>query len=82
MQAGGQIARLGVQELPGGFPGGEEGVVAIGWDLEGVDQHHPTWVLSQRPILPDDLVQAGMGNERHLPTPKVGLGGGSPEGRR
>jgi hypothetical protein len=30
MQAGGQIARLGMQELPGGFPGGEEGVLAIG----------------------------------------------------
>ena len=38
MQAGGQIARLGVQELPGAFPGGQEGVVAICWDLEGVDQ--------------------------------------------
>jgi hypothetical protein len=71
-----------VEELPGAFPGGEEGVVAIGWDLERVDQHHPTWVIGERPVLAEDLVQAGMGSKGHLPSREVGLGGGSLEGRR
>jgi hypothetical protein len=59
-----------------------KGVVAIGWDLEGVDEHHPARVLGQRPVLAEDFVQAGMGSKRQLSPREVGLGGGRLKGRR
>src|SRR5215213_2968458 len=80
VEAGGQIARLSAQKLPAGLPTREEGIVAVGRDLKGVDEHHPARILSGWRVLGHDLVQPGMGREGHVPAGEVRVAGGRLEG--